>query len=94
MSTTIVTGASGLIGKAMCESLAAKQEVVGLSRSKPEADFPFRQGDFTNSDDLRQLDEYEIDAIIHLAAVTGGGNEPEFIPTNREGTRQICRYGI
>jgi len=52
------------------------------------------RGDFTSPDDLRELDAYEIDALIHLAAVTSGGTEEEQLGVNVLGTRRLLRYLI
>lgn len=92
MSTILVTGASGFIGKALAASLAAKHNVVCMSRSNPGLDLPTIRGNFDAFEDLRQLDGYQFDAVIHLAAVTGGCLERDGILVNVEGTRCLMRY--
>lgn len=92
MSTILVTGASGFIGKALAASLAAKHNVVCISRSNPGLDLPTIRGNFDAFEDLRQLDEYQFDAVVHLAAVTGGCLERDGILVNVEGTRCLMRY--
>jgi nucleoside-diphosphate-sugar epimerase len=94
MSTTLVTGVSGLIGGAMAKSLAATRAVVGMSRKKPDADIPWVRGEFHSFEDLRALDAYAIDSVVHLAAVTGGCTEHDGIAVNGEGTRCLMRYLI
>jgi len=92
MSTILVTGASGFIGKALAASLAAKHDVVCMSRSNPGLDLPTVRGNFDAFEDLRQLDGYQFDAVVHLAAVTGGCLERDGILVNVEGTRCLMRY--
>jgi len=92
MSTILVTGASGFIGKALAASLAVKHNVVCMSRSNPGLDLPTIRGNFDAFEDLRQLDGYQFDAVVHLAAVTGGCLERDGILVNVEGTRCLMRY--
>lgn len=94
MSSILITGASGFIGKALAESMSARHDVVCMSRSRPEVDLPWIRGSFWAFEDLRQLDSKEIGAVVHLAAVTGGGMEREQILVNVEGTRCLMRYLI
>ncbi len=93
MSTILVTGASGFIGKALAAALAPCHQVICLSRRTPGlADLHYVRGDFGAFEDLRQLDAYPIDVVIHLAAVTGGCLERDGILVNVEGTRCLMRY--
>ncbi len=92
MSTILVTGASGFIGKALAFHLAQQHEVVCMSRSDPGLDLPFIRGNFGEFEDLKQLDGYSIDVVVHLAAVTGGCLERDGILVNVEGTRCLMRY--
>lgn len=94
MSTILVTGTSGFIGRALAESLATKHQVVGLSRKNPGLELPWVRGDFGSFEDLRQLDRHSIDAVVHLAAVTGGCLERDGILVNVEGTRCLMRHLI
>lgn len=93
MSNILVTGASGFIGKALAAALAPRHQVICLSRHAPGlAGLPYLRGDFGAFEDLRQLDPYTIDVVIHLAAVTGGCLERDGILVNVEGTRCLMRY--
>lgn len=92
MSTILVTGASGFVGGALARSMAEKHRVVCLSRKPthiPGA--TCLRGAFHVANDLLQLSDYEFDVCVHLAAVTGGGAEEDFIPVNVEGTRRLMR---
>ena len=66
-----------------------------LSRQKTEVDgvTPI-QADFTSPDGLRALDAHELDALIHLAAVTSHGTEEEQLGVNVLGTRRLLRHLI
>ena len=93
MSTLLVTGASGLIGNRLVQQLSTKHTVIAMSRRKPQGDgFTYICGDFSQWEDLAQLDAYAIDAVVHLAAVTGGCSEREGILVNVEGTRVLLQY--
>ena len=93
MSTILITGASGFIGKALAAALAPQHQVIAMSRRAPGLpEIPFIRGDFGSFEDLRQLDQHSIDVVIHLAAVTGGCLERDGILVNVEGTRCLMRY--
>lgn len=94
MSTILVTGASGFIGQALCETLSKAHQVVALSRKDPQTGGSFVRGDFAQFEDLRKLDAYRFDAVVHLGAVTGGCSERDGILVNVEGTRVLMRYLI
>ncbi len=93
MSTILITGASGFIGKALAAALAPQHHVICLSRRAPGLSaLPFVRAEFGSFEDLRQLDQYAIDVVIHLAAVTGGCTERDGILVNVEGTRALMHY--
>ena len=91
---TLVTGASGRIGNAFAGQFSTKQQVIGLSRKKPEGDYAAVQGEFHSFEDLRQLDPYDISCVVHLAAVTGGCSEEDGLAINVLGTRRLLRYAL
>jgi UDP-glucose 4-epimerase len=88
----LITGASGFIGKKLVNRLASKHNVICLSRHSFEEDATFVRGSFDRFEDLRSLDPYEIHAVIHLAAVTGGCSEEDGLAVNVLGTRRLYRY--
>ena len=91
----LITGTSGFIGQALAQSLAASHEVICLSRKPTNAmGATVIQGDFTSPDDQRELDPYEIDVLVHLAAVTGVDAEEAQLNVNVLGTRRLLRYLI
>ncbi len=92
MSGVLITGASGFIGRALARAMAQSHEVVCMSRRDPGIDTPWVRGVFGEFEDLRRLDDYAIDVVIHLAAVTGGCLERDGILVNVEGTRCLMRY--
>ncbi len=92
MGYTVVTGASGLIGRALAAALQLDRPVVAVSRRDPGLTVPLVQGDFADARVLAGLDPYEIDAVVHLAAVTGGCSEADGLAVNVEGTRRLMRY--
>jgi UDP-glucose 4-epimerase len=92
VSTVLITGTSGFIGRALAEAMSAQHEVLCMSRRNPELDLPWIRGDFGHFEDLRQLDDHAIDTVVHLAAVTGGCLERDGLLVNVEGTRCLMRY--
>ena len=92
MSTVLITGASGFIGKALAQAMAERHTVVCMSRKNPGLKTPWVRGEFHSFEDLRQLDAQKIDVVVHLAAVTGGCLERDGILVNVEGTRCLMRY--
>jgi nucleoside-diphosphate-sugar epimerase len=95
MSGILITGASGFIGRGLARSMAANHDVVCLSRHKPrDVDASFVRGKFDTFEDLLKLDPYDIDVLVHLAAVTGGCLESDCVQINVEGTRRLMRYLI
>ena len=95
MGTVLITGASGFIGQALCRAMAQDHQVIGLSRKPVDvAGVTPVQADFTSSDDLARLQRYPIDTLIHLAAVTGRGPEPEAMRVNVYGSYQLMRFCI
>jgi len=94
MSTILITGASGFIGRTQAAEMASRHQVICMSRKRPPVDLPWVRGEFGAFEDLRQLDRYEIDGVLHLGAVTGGCLERDGILVNVEGTRCLMRYLI
>jgi nucleoside-diphosphate-sugar epimerase len=93
MKTILITGVSGLIGRALAESLSKTHHVIGLGRKAPELDgITFVHGEFGSFEDLRGLDSHKIDAVVHLAAVTGDATARSGLRVNVEGTRCLMTY--
>ncbi len=91
---TLITGASGFIGNALAQQLASERKVVCLSRKKPQGDLVFVRGEFHSFEDLRQLDGFAIERVVHLAAATGGSTEEDALNTNVVGSRRLLRYAL
>ena len=71
----LVTGAGGLIGNAICNSLHNQQQpLVGLYKSTPEKIvlWPTAIANIEKDDLQKILDEKNISVIIHCAAVIPG----------------------
>lgn len=92
MPTVLVTGASGLVGGQLGPRLAGRHRVITLSRRASEGGHRAVAGDFASFEDLRRLDDERIDALVHLAAETGGTTEEAGLATNVLGTRRLVRY--
>ena len=94
MSTILVTGASGFIGAALSAALATDHEVIALSRSTVAIPgVTYVKGEFGSFEALRQLDKWNFDAVVHLAAELRGP-ERDFVMVNGEGSRCLMRYLI
>ena len=96
MSTILLTGASGFVGSAALAELSKHHHVITLGRKAlpPAPRQTHYTGLFSEFEDLRRLDAHKIDAVVHLAAVTGGCLEREGMMVNVEGTRCLMRYLI
>ena len=98
MGRILVTGTSGFIGGAVANRIASEQahELICLSRKSSGIEGATEiTGDFSEPDALRKLDVFDgIDALIHLAAVTGGCTEEEGLRVNVAGTHRLLRYLI
>ena len=94
MSTILVTGASGFIGTALSAALGVDHEVIAMSRSTVAIPgVTYVQGEFGSFAALRQLDKWDFDAVVHLAAELRGP-ERDFVMVNGEGSRCLMRYLI
>jgi UDP-glucose 4-epimerase len=91
-----VTGASGLIGTALTESLSKNHNVIAMSRHRPDVDVPWVRGDFASFEDLLSLGDRvaNVDVVVHLGAVTGGCKEADCLSVNVIGTRNLMRFFI
>ncbi|HAI11700.1 MAG TPA: hypothetical protein DCM28_08345 [Phycisphaerales bacterium] len=96
MSTILITGGSGFLATALRDELSQRHHVITIGRKKIQTtdNQTHYVGNFADFEDLRQLDKHQIDAVVHLAAVTGGCLEREGILVNVEGTRCLMRYLI
>lgn len=94
MSNILITGASGFIGQKITRALSSDDQVICLSRAKPQIDteIEYIKGSFNRREDLEKLSRYSIDSAIHLAAVTAHGDADDILSVNVEGTRRFLSY--
>lgn len=94
MATILVTGGTGFIGSRLVPLLAAQHEVISLARTaqKDQPRVKTVRGTFHSFEDLRRLDGSRIEALVHLAGVTGGCSEQDGLEVNVAGTRRLLRY--
>ena len=91
----LITGTSGFIGQALAENMAAEHEVACLSRQPTAVDGVEKiAGSFTDTDVLTRLSEWDFDALVHLAAVTGSGTEADLMAVNMLGSYTLSRYMV
>ena len=75
---------------------------IGASVGKTSGDLPDQRppghnlpsvtARFESPEDLRQLDEFDIEVVAHLAGVTGRCTEQDALIVNVEGSRCLMRY--
>lgn len=89
MRNVLVTGASGLIGKAVCEGLLSHNTaVVGTDNSpcdiEDNPNFKFIRADITNKETIeRIITENKVDALVHLAC-TVDNDFPDVLTSEQE----------
>ena len=91
--TILVTGASGMLGRALLAGLSKKNEVMGISKSGRENS---RRCDLAKAEEVSSLfDRAAFDAVIHAAAysdVDGCERNPrEAYEANATGTQHISQ---
>ncbi len=88
----LVTGASGFVGRQICERLlAAGHRVFGLSRNaNPElpVGLVFRQGDVVSGDGVSDAMS-GVDAVIHLVGIIAERGTATFEKVHVTGTRNV-----
>jgi nucleoside-diphosphate-sugar epimerase len=89
-----VTGANGFVGRATCAELRSREHQVAALVRTPGAEPAGTRGvagDITDPGSLgAAIDQSQPDAVIHLAAQTAAGKDPELIErVNVEGTRNL-----
>ena len=97
MANILVTGTSGFVGSALARSLVGcgAHNVYCISRKLSGIEGATEvRGAFHSFEDLRAFDDVGMDAVVHLAAVTGGCREEDALLVNVEGTRKLMRYFI
>ena len=94
MSTILVTGSGGYLGSRLVTVLARGHEVISLSRHPADGPGRVVRGDFADGAVLAALDGERIDAVVHLAGVTGGCSEEDAMKVNVTGTRRLMRWAI
>ena len=94
MSTILVTGSGGYLGSRLVPVLARGHEVISLTRHPADGPGRVVRGDFADGAVLAALDGERIDAVVHLAGVTGGCSEEDAMKVNVAGTRRLVRWAI
>ncbi len=100
--TILVTGATGFIGRHLTRRLIELDEykVVAITRYPEKAKELESKGikvlkaDITKKADLRKLNEFPIDIIIHCAACVESKNPKVLNKVNIEGTENICKLAV
>jgi UDP-glucose 4-epimerase len=94
VSTILVTGSGGYLGSRLVPVLARGHQVISLSRHPADGPGRVVRGDFADGTVLAALDGERIDAVVHLAGVTGGCSEEDAMKVNVAGTRRLVRWAI
>lgn len=96
LRTIAITGASGLIGRALCESLGSRGHSIRALIRRPDAALAALPNVATFTCDLPgRIDPVSLrgcDAVIHAAYVTRFRSVTEARETNEVGTRRIFEF--
>ncbi len=96
----LITGAAGSIGRALCDALTDRYDVVGLDIECDGTDFPCLEMDITNPASVelaltKVAEQFgtSFAAVIHLAAYFDftGKDHPMYQAVNVDGTRHLVR---
>ncbi len=106
MNKTLITGAAGFVGRALCESLAAKGLTVRAAVRRPAAGIPhvdtseqFVTGDITGKTDWRSA-LAGCDAVVHLAGRVHVMRDRAvdalslYRAVNKDGTLNLARQAV
>jgi len=88
MARVFLTGASGLLGRHVAPRLRAHGHQVMTLCRQPAADPDTVSGDLTRPESYAAALR-DVDAIVHLAAVTGKAPDADYARVNIEGTRAL-----
>jgi len=73
MKATLITGATGFIGTALCSQLNPKNKVIGIYHKKQPADpvnIVWEQADLTDWNSVAVIcEKYSPDVVIHCAGI-------------------------
>jgi nucleoside-diphosphate-sugar epimerase len=97
MTTYLVTGATGYVGREIVRQLqAGRREVTVLARSDPDPGIPFIRADFTDRAALeRALGDRHFDAIIHAASLPGDTGDPlQMVSVNVGGLQNMLQFAV
>lgn len=86
----LVTGASGMLGRAVVAELTGRCEVVGFDLKAGDAPIEWRTGDLTDADAVKKAVE-GCDAVLHIAAVPNiwSGSGETIVRVNVGGTYNV-----
>jgi UDP-glucose 4-epimerase len=95
VAAVLITGTSGFVGSRLAAALAPTHRVIGLSRQQVAIDgVTSVRGDFADPRSLSDLDDHQVDILIHLAGVTGAASEEDAMSVNVAGTRRLLRWAV
>jgi UDP-glucose 4-epimerase len=103
MKTYLITGIAGFIGSAIARRLIENgYRVVGIDnfltglKENVPRDAEFLELDISKAEELKALDKFKFDAVLHLAAQTSGeisfDDPPKDLMINSLGTLNLLQY--
>ncbi len=96
---TLITGANGFIGRALCSRLASDNKVVGVDITGPPdgaLNIAWERTDLTDSDSVAAIcEKYSPDVVIHCAGIAhqkiGTVDSVTYMRVNSEATESLAK---
>jgi nucleoside-diphosphate-sugar epimerase len=92
MALTLVTGASGYIGRRLIQKLSRDRDVLIATRRPSQVPGPSVIIDLRDKLSIARLDQFDIDVVVHLAGAGPSSTDGQCNQINEIATRNLFEY--